>query len=915
MGDIFKIRKEEYDKIKDYPLFFFYKKHETVGYSFLPENNSIQGRILTIMPSANRNTILTYGKYSNQYDDESSKQTIIELELSLFDFCNYNHVKALFLQYLQKASEPYNQFAFKEILWALYTEVINIKTIENVISSFDSTAVQPLLWNALKNLMKFLSISRQRTIKDLLYRHGIIVDIYAPSILYNALKILYPQNIDFSKNGLFTLVNITTFAKGYFDYQPAKASANEINNNIILQIREWCNDSGYIIKDFNKIIPFFSLFSTKSQLTIIKRYFYAIWKNQLKFNPEVLEKIKEQCFSFNNIANHCALAPANPIEIKIPLICNSILTYITSQHTSLIGLNGVLDLAIKRCDPSCPAIDFSLWDILPFCSEGIVYNKYKFEGFLNYSVIYTFRDFSSISTLNSLLERILNILGNKLHTNSQSESNDESAKTNKDNKSNLWRVRIDDSMKSFREFILQFLELFVSIERIISNDGNKSHSENDVFDDYSYQDKHNNYLEYNVKMKEIVDIHSFKNDLTNLFNRYFGVKKFTIGNNSKQKNLNSQHEFILSKASHYKLKSIFDILMEPCWLEFTIRKGTYIGKDLFNNTDRNNNSSEIREFNNEKKDVKNIYEARDLEHKFIEENIKELLQSQLGVKHNEDGIFKIPYDAKILLLIKSQFYISDIVKKSNNAQNDTLAFLSKVPSGAICAPRYEKEINKITQMPYCWCRCRECFRTSVKRTSDTCWEKYTILNFLEILGFSQIVDNNGFLTISDNIRRFISVIYNAKSIFSHAMCRECRHVLFPKGVGTYGDFHYFQCKLPQCKAYNTTVYITRCYSCKKGIIDSRDSKACPNGLTICPECLSCCSDSMFENQTKKYINRKVPIPTWLTKKLGKGHNDKNQYFCPKCGRLTEAVENKYDKSIVYRCNNCNITYKRETDEW
>ena len=68
-----------------------------------------------------------------------------------------------------------------------------------------------------------------------------------------------------------------------------------------------------------------------------------------------------------------------------------------------------------------------------------------------------------------------------------------------------------------------------------------------------------------------------------------------------------------------------------------------------------------------------------------------------------------------------------------------------------------------------------------------------------------------------------------------------------------------------------------------GIIDSRESKRCPNGLCICPKCLTCCSNDFFDRMANKYLSSNRLVPQWINNRLGKGHKDLHTLFCPKCG--------------------------------
>ncbi len=88
-----------------------------------------------------------------------------------------------------------------------------------------------------------------------------------------------------------------------------------------------------------------------------------------------------------------------------------------------------------------------------------------------------------------------------------------------------------------------------------------------------------------------------------------------------------------------------------------------------------------------------------------------------------------------------------------------------------------------------------------------------------------------------------------------------------------------------------------CFKCKRGLIDSRDTKRCPNNWYIYPDCLSCCDDNMYARQVQLYILANKPVPVKLNVMLGQGHNDKNIFFCPDCGCQILITKDEHNNEI------------------
>jgi hypothetical protein len=124
-----------------------------------------------------------------------------------------------------------------------------------------------------------------------------------------------------------------------------------------------------------------------------------------------------------------------------------------------------------------------------------------------------------------------------------------------------------------------------------------------------------------------------------------------------------------------------------------------------------------------------------------------------------------------------------------------------------------------------------------------------------------------------------------------------------------------------CSEYRKEVYLSQCNTCKRGLIDSRDSKKCENGWVICPTCLSCCNDGLFDSLISKH-RRNGYIPPRLLECEGKGHNNKNIFFCPQCALKLELITIEQKETMedgsedivkikVFGCPQCKKSYENE----
>ena len=132
--------------------------------------------------------------------------------------------------------------------------------------------------------------------------------------------------------------------------------------------------------------------------------------------------------------------------------------------------------------------------------------------------------------------------------------------------------------------------------------------------------------------------------------------------------------------------------------------------------------------------------------------------------------------------------------------------------------------------------------------------------------------------------------------------------MFPVKGTTFNLHNYYACNNQLCSLNKESTYLNYCYNCKRGLIDSRDTKQCPNGWYICPSCLSCCDNELIENCIKRYEITHKPIPLSLLNQRHNGHNDKNKFFCSQCG--TELIaNNNHTINANWICPTCKRTYR------
>lgn len=209
-----------------------------------------------------------------------------------------------------------------------------------------------------------------------------------------------------------------------------------------------------------------------------------------------------------------------------------------------------------------------------------------------------------------------------------------------------------------------------------------------------------------------------------------------------------------------------------------------------------------------------------------------------------------------------------------------------------CAPTLSEANNPAIDLPFFWCRGKECFHNNLANQTlaeQNDWRHYTLYHMVEIIGFPKLHMTLGGYEPDNVVREFIAITNKVMQKYKRLKCRGCGHLMFTDKSGGFNRHNYYSCINPNCPEARIPIYLNYCFKCKKGLIDSRDSKRCPNGWYICPTCLACCDDEQYERQAQRFriINR--PVPERIARMLGHGHNDKGKYFCPDCGGPIEFV--------------------------
>lgn len=304
------------------------------------------------------------------------------------------------------------------------------------------------------------------------------------------------------------------------------------------------------------------------------------------------------------------------------------------------------------------------------------------------------------------------------------------------------------------------------------------------------------------------------------------------------------------------------------------------------------------------KEYNNKYYARAIQQ--IQITYKEDEYQMVSEPNGVSYYFDEAYEAEL-------FAIARPFNFKYNGLNNFVGFETKEEDQEeFCECRLSDKVDNYHGLAFYWCGNKPCFRPPVRYRTDDEWEYYTILDFMRILGISpDYINKNGKRTKFGHYIILSSYLKSFAKFYEHLKCRECGKLMKPSGITNFTSraVTEFSCTNDNCKKKGFIVYLNHCFNKQKcnATIDSRDSKQCPNGQYICPECGACCSTENFRlrishlHMTGGYISDRLRL--FVENDLG--HWEKHEYYCYKCGKL---MSNSNDH---FHCDDCGTEYKHQ----
>lgn len=906
------ISKSRYEELKKNPVFFL-KYFENIRYDDQGNENDYStwrslDRDLNINFDAGDfadhslgYTLCIIDKAEVKHDDKGNEvPDILKMSFHSVSSDSINDWIYIINSFVIRSQNREDKYAFMELLWALDKLQWNSKTLVSAFSKYPSQTI-PFLITNIQKLGRVLSYYKQEALKKVCAAYNCQYNIYSPDIITQAYDCI-PNVINSSahlKKTDYKDLNLFSIIDTIFEHHSFTDVAESIKtSNSILSLHTWFHNETPL-KDYSSLLTIFPTLSEEFRLRLIKRYFHDLRKKHTSLDISFLQALSENKYEDFVRYRYCIEEPAEPIVLTVPLLIDTLTTLYGSKGHSFQTFDGVLDFAMSHCDTAHPAVNFKLDRFIPTCNRGAVYNAESFKGFIDYVLIRKLNE--DMMTAEHFRSTFIYLMDKYARRQTYAACNygDSSKIPDETFKhcSMLRKSKINNNEQAQEySWKLQCFHYRPYEDRWIIK-----HESLEYVKDFLKEKSIQYSQEYNISL-DMLSSEKLKEYILNL------PKKFEILN---------KDEFLIHSYNRNAINRNFDLYLVQEYsdilrMRIFPQEGALVGLqfDVFGIW------KEIRESlpeevlrNNQNEQYKKAHaQFVTLESQEVRKRCVESLKKELNSEFLNNSYFELLYNRNLLSNIIKRFYHKESFNEKDQLFQHEFLTQSHIKSNfaQYCAPQLSVEKNPAISLPYFWCRGKECFHNNLGTQTleeESHWINYSLFHMAEIMGFPMLHKTEGGYEPKQSVWQFIAITNKVMQKFRRLKCRSCGHMMFTDKSSGFNRYNYYACINPTCSEASKVVYLNFCYKCKTGLIDSRDTKQCPNGWYICPTCLSCCDDEQYERQAQRYILTKRPIPPRIQEKRGHGHNDKGEYFCPQCGgEIIDVVdEHDYNHRMCKEC--------------
>lgn len=796
-----------------------------------------------------------------------------------------------------------DKYAFMELLWALDKLFWKKDTLISAWSQNPAATVSFFV-REFQKFGRVLSYNKQMALKSVLSSYSGRYEIYLPNVFRQAYKCVANDTlIPLQKKPNIEQLNLYSIIDAIFGESSILNETDEdVSSNSLIQLRSWFRGQ-HRLEDYTLILNVFPLLSEELRFQSVKRYFHDIRNKHISFDVSLIKEIKDSKYDDFIRYRYCVESPAEPVVLTVPLLCDTLITLHNSNGKSFQTFDGILDFAMTRCDTAHPAIDFGLQRFIPTCNRGAVYNIDNFKGFIDYAIIRKLnKDLITDEHLRTVLTYLMDKYARRqtypvCRYGDGTKIPDETFQYC--GKRREYKTT-ENGQERLRSYNLECFKYCQYNDRWNISDEKLKHIQDFL------HDKNIPYSQTSSISLDMFSTNKLKTYILSLPDKFTMLKngEFLVHSYNRRDVDNNFNLYLIQEFSDALRMRIFPQQGAIVGLQFDVF-GFWknIRQSLPFEVLRNQQSSKYKEA------LKN-YEQQEAQE--VKSRCIGSLKKELNTEITEDGFFEIPYDHNLLSVIVKRFYFKGTIgEKDELHQREFLTYSNLTSNFAqYCAPQLSEATNPAIDLPYFWCRGKECFHNNLGTQTleeEINWYNYTLFHLSEIIGFPMLHKTVAGYEPEPIVWQFIAITNKVMQKFRRLKCRACGHMMFTERTSGFNRYNYYECVNPTCAEVRHPVYLNFCFKCKKGLIDSRDTKQCPNGWYICPSCLACCDNEQYERQAQRYILTNRPVPPRIQEKRGKGHNDKGFYFCPKCGKLIQDIKDEYGNTFR-GCIECNINF-------
>ena len=705
---------------------------------------------------------------------------------------------------ISRSQNKEDKYFFLEILWLLDKTFIDVNHLTEAIKKYDSKFI-PYILNILRHIGHCLSVKKQNILKKVCTSLNGQYDVYMPQMLTEAVQFLQKETEPDKKN-LFQLID------EFFEDGFGVAYADKIGktNNPLLQLVCWFSNEKKL-DDYNSLIQLFALVSEKTRLDIVKRYFHDVRCGNTIFDVRLLQQFVDNKFDDFIRYRYCTETPSEKVILTIPLLCDNIITLYNSNGGAFQTFDGILDFTMTHCDQAHPDINFDLARIIPTCEHSAVYNTY-FKGFADYQLIRKLNT-SKLSDENLLItiRSILDTYGRRLSYPICRYDNDKKLET----------TIVEKCKKIFSDKT--------------TNGSSQQHKNECSGIGYKfYEDKW--ILKEDDKITEILKTFiPSDSSLRNINFQYYvdiqdvsvdTLRKYVISLPQKFQMV-GEDEFLVPsyKEETYDL-FLIKTLSEILRMRIVPQKGALIGlrfdvfgywKEIYATLSDDEKCDSRGEAFKKALSVFKEKESNEVYRRTVVSLKKELKTNEYNGEY-----FELKYDRQQLVRLISRYYFKETLKNDDDDTKRNFLTLSYTGNfKPYCAPTLSEANNPAIDLPFFWCRGKECFHNNLANQTlaeQNDWRHYTLYHMAEIIGFPKLHMTPGGYEPDNVVRVFIAVANKSMQKFKRLKCRGCGHLMFTDKSGRFNRHNYYSCINPNCPEAHIPVYLNYCYKCKKGLM-------------------------------------------------------------------------------------------------